>query len=93
MHEESFWAEPRNWVALAFVIFFVLFGKKLWSALAAMLDDRAAKVRTELDEAARLRREAEAMLRDAEKRRAGPGDRPRARRARRRLTGGGSRHA
>ena len=34
-----------------------------------MLDDRAAKVRSELDEAARLRQEAEAMLRDAETRR------------------------
>ena len=34
-----------------------------------MLDDRAAKVRAELEEAARLRQEAEAMLRDAEKRR------------------------
>jgi len=70
MHETSFIAEPRNWVALAFIIFFVLFGRKLWGALAAMLDDRAGKVRAELDEAARLRQEAEAMLRDAEKRRA-----------------------
>ena len=57
MHEEpGFFAEPRNWVIIAFVLFFVLFGRKLWSALAKMLDDRAAKVRTELDEAARLRR-------------------------------------
>jgi F-type H+-transporting ATPase subunit b len=71
MHEEpGFFAEPRNWVIIAFVLFFVLFGRKLWSALAQMLDDRAAKVRTELEEAARLRQEAEAMLRDAEARRA-----------------------
>ena len=55
---------------IAFVLFFAIFGRKLWSALAAMLDDRAAKVRAELDEAARLRREAEAMLREAETRRA-----------------------
>ena len=70
MHEPGFFAEPRNWVLIAFVLFFVLFGRKLWSALAGMLDDRAARVRTELDEAARLRQEAEAMLRDAEARRA-----------------------
>ena len=69
MPEGSFFAEPRTWVALAFIMFFVLFGRKLWSALAGMLDDRGAKVRAELDEAARLRREAEAMLRDAEQRR------------------------
>ncbi len=70
MHEESFFAEPRNWVAIAFVLFFLLFGRKLWSALTGMLDDRGAKVRAELEEAARLRREAEAMLHDAEQRRA-----------------------
>ena len=66
MHEESFITEPRTWVATAFVLFFVLFGRKLWAALAGMLDARAAAVRAELEEAARLRREAEAMLRDAE---------------------------
>ena len=69
-HEASFFAEPRNWVVLAFILFFVLFGKKLWTPLAAMLDARAAAVKAELEEAARLRREAEAMLRDAEKQRA-----------------------
>src|SRR5579864_895979 len=71
MHEEpGFFAEPRNWVIIAFFLFFIIFGRKLWSALAQMLDDRAAKVRAELEEAARLRREAEGMLRDAEARRA-----------------------
>jgi len=69
MHEESFFAEPRNWVAAAFVVFFLLFGRKLWGAIAAMLDERAAKIRAELDEAARLRTEAEAMLKDAQARR------------------------
>jgi F-type H+-transporting ATPase subunit b len=70
MHEESFFADPRNWVLIAFFLFFIIFGRKLWSALAKMLDDRAGAVRAELEEAARLRREAEAMLRDAEARRA-----------------------
>lgn len=70
MHHESFFGEPRNWVVLAFILFFVLFGKKLWAPLAGMLDARADAVKAELDEAARLRREAEAMLRDAEKQRA-----------------------
>jgi F-type H+-transporting ATPase subunit b len=69
-HEESFFAEPRNWVVIAFILFFVLFGRKLWGALAGMLDARAVAVKAELEEASRLRREAEAMLRDAEKQRA-----------------------
>jgi F-type H+-transporting ATPase subunit b len=65
----EFFAEPRNWVVLAFVVFFALFGKKLWEVVRGLLDSRAAMVRAELDEAARLRKEAEAMLADAKQRR------------------------
>ena len=57
--------EPRFWYAVAFVLFFALFWRRLWRPLAELLDRRAAEVRLELDEAARLRREAEAMLADA----------------------------
>jgi F-type H+-transporting ATPase subunit b len=69
MHHESFWGNPRTWVGVAFVLFFVIFGRKLWEAIAKILDARADAVRKELDEASRLRREAEAMLADAESRR------------------------
>ena len=64
MHEESFFADPRTWVAAAFVVFFVLLGRTLWRAMAGMLDARADAVRAELAEAQRLRGEAEAMLAD-----------------------------
>ena len=68
MHEEpGFFAEPRNWVMIAFFLFFILFGKKLWEALAGMLDARAVKVRAEIEEARALRAEADAMLRNAQK--------------------------
>lgn len=63
------WAHGVFWVAAAFVIFFGLFGRMIWRALAAMLDARAAAIRLELEEAARLRREAQEMLRDAQARR------------------------
>jgi F-type H+-transporting ATPase subunit b len=69
MHEESLLANPRSWVGVAFIIFVVVFGSRLWKALAGMLDKRTASVRAELDEAKRLRHEAEAMLDDARKRR------------------------
>lgn len=69
MHEPGFFAEPRTWVAIAFIIFFVLFGRKLWAALAGILDKRTEAVRAELAEAQRLRQEAEAMLKDARNRR------------------------
>src|ERR1700685_4400830 len=65
-HEPGFFAEPANWVVLAFFLFFLLFGRKLWAALTGMLDQRAVSVRAELDEAARLKSEAEAMLKQAE---------------------------
>jgi len=69
-HSAGFFADPVNWVVISFFVFFILFGGKLWGALAGMLDARTAQVKTELEEAARLRREAEAMLRDAEASRA-----------------------
>ena len=68
-HEESFWSNPRTWVGIAFVLFVVIFGKKLWDALKGILDNHTNRIRAELEEASRLRSEAEAMLRDAELRR------------------------
>lgn len=57
--------EPRFWTALAFILFFVFFGRKLWVTVTSRLDERANEVRKNLDEASRLRREAEQMLEDA----------------------------
>ena len=61
----AFWHKPVFFVAVAFVIFVVLFGKRIWSALAAMLDARTAAIKRDLAEAAQLRREAEGMLAEA----------------------------
>ena len=69
MHE-SLLADPRFWVAVSFLLFFVIFGKRLVSAVLSLLDGHTATVRARLDEAARLRNEAEAMLADAQARRA-----------------------
>lgn len=65
----AIWAHAVFWVAVAFVIFFVLFGRMMWRALAGMLDARAEAIRQELEQAARLRQEAQEMLRDAQARR------------------------
>lgn len=61
----SLFHEPRFWVLLAFILFFVLFGPKIWGVICKALDGRAAGIRANLDEATRLRREAEQMLEDA----------------------------
>ena len=69
MEAGGFFTESRTWVAIAFFLFFILFGKKLWTALAGMLDSRADAVRHELAEAAQLRQEAEQMLASARQQR------------------------
>ena len=69
-HYEHFWLDPKFWVAVSFVLFFLLLGKKLWAAISSALDGRAATIRRQLDEASRLRAEAEQMLKDAETERA-----------------------
>jgi F-type H+-transporting ATPase subunit b len=63
---EHLWLDPKFWVAVSFVIFFAIFGRMAWARIAPMIDARAARIRTELDEAQRLRAEAEALLRQAE---------------------------
>lgn len=68
-HHPSFFADPRTWVGIAFIVFVAIFWRKAWTSLAALLDRRAEGIRAQLDEAARLRAEAEAMLKDAQARR------------------------
>lgn len=68
-HGDSFFADPKSWVAICTVVFVLLLGRKIWGALTDMLDARTNAIRAELEEAARLRGEAEAMLRDAQARR------------------------
>lgn len=50
------------WVGAAFVLFFVAFGRKLWTFATGALDRRADAVRQELEEALRLREEAQSLL-------------------------------
>lgn len=68
-HDTSIWADPRFWVGIAFFLFFAIFGRKLIGSLLATLDNRSLGIKRELDEAGRLRQEAEAMLADANVRR------------------------
>ena len=50
------------WVLIAFILFFVLVGKKLWSVLTTNLDQRKKLIENELNEAKKLREEAQAEL-------------------------------
>lgn len=56
-------ANPELWVAIGLVIFFVIVAiAGVPKLVAGTLDAKAAKIQSELDEAARLRTEAEALL-------------------------------
>ena len=50
------------WVLIAFILFFVLIGKKLWTVLTYNLDQRKKMIENELNEAKKLREEAQSEL-------------------------------
>ena len=55
--------EPETWVAIAFLIFVgVLVKLGVPNLLFKALDDRSARIKAELDEALKLRKEAEGVL-------------------------------
>lgn len=64
--EASGWQQvlenPHTWVYLGFLLFVVLVGPKLWKALVQMLDRRSLKIKSDLDEAQKLKDEAQALL-------------------------------
>ena len=60
MHETL--TDPRFWTAVAFFLMIALLYKKVFTFTARALDDRSAKIKSELDQARRLREEAEQVL-------------------------------
>lgn len=61
-HAVPLYANPAFWVGVAFFLVVALAAKPVGRALGAALDARAAKIKDRLDEAARLRDEAQEML-------------------------------
>ena len=53
---------PDFWVAIGFIVLVLLISKQGWSAIKNGLDGRAERIRTSLDDAARLREEAQHLL-------------------------------
>lgn len=66
-HAVPFYLDTSFLVGLAFVTFFVIFGKKLAGAITAGLDDRAQKIQDQIEEATRLREDAQELLASYEK--------------------------
>ncbi len=64
-HEAFLGLDSYGWVAISFLIFVaVLLYLKVPKAIAGALDGRGARIRAELDEARRLREDAEKLLAD-----------------------------
>ena len=65
----EFLKEPETWVAIAFLIFLgILYKVGAPSLVFKALDDRSARIKSELDEAVRLRKEAEDVLAEYKRR-------------------------
>ena len=60
--EVSFFANPESWVAITWVIVVALLARPVYKALTAGLDSRRDKIKEKLDEAERLRDEAQELL-------------------------------
>jgi F-type H+-transporting ATPase subunit b len=58
--------DPAFWVAVAFILFFVLTGRLLWRTLADALDKRATAIAKTLSDAEALRKDALKAKVDAE---------------------------
>lgn len=61
-HNEAWYDDPTSWVALGFVIFAGLFFRYLLPMLNSALDKRSENIRGQLEQASRLRAEAEEVL-------------------------------
>ena len=58
----EFLRDPETWIAAAFIVFIVLVSRPIGKAIGKVLDERSAKIKSDLDEARRLRDEAQALL-------------------------------
>ena len=66
----EFFHHAESWVLVAFILFIALLVYlKVPAKVAAMLDDRASKIASELAEAKRLREEAQSLLAEYQKKR------------------------
>ncbi|MBT7956815.1 MAG: F0F1 ATP synthase subunit B [Rhodospirillaceae bacterium] len=60
--QEAFYDSPTFWVALSFVIFVLLLAKPMWKFVTAALDKKIDEIEASIEEAAKLREEAQDLL-------------------------------
>jgi F-type H+-transporting ATPase subunit b len=65
---EPFYASAEFWVAVCFVIFVALVFRTAFRVVTVALDDRAEKIKNQIDEAVRMAEEAQELLASYERR-------------------------
>lgn len=55
-------SDPQIWVAISFILFFLLFGKLIWKKFSLFLDNKILDIKNEIDEAKKLHNEAKELL-------------------------------
>ena len=61
-------ANAHFWINVGLVLFILAAGRKLWKAMVSGLDQRSMRIKAQLDEAQKLRDEAQALLNDYQRR-------------------------
>jgi F-type H+-transporting ATPase subunit b len=56
--------DPTFWFLVSFLLFFVFFGRAIWSAMADGLDTRSRRIETDIQEAMEMREQAQVLLND-----------------------------
>jgi F-type H+-transporting ATPase subunit b len=64
----SILTNPELWVVVGFIIFLVIVGPKVWKMIVTGLDQRSIRIKGQLDEAQKLRDEAQALLNEYQRR-------------------------
>lgn len=54
--------DPQIWVAVSFVLFFLIFGNFIWKKLLSFLDNKINSINEEIETAASLHQEAKKLL-------------------------------
>ncbi len=58
----SIFISPSFWVAIAFIVFIVIFTRPIWRFITKALDKKIEEIETSIEEATNLRKEAQDLL-------------------------------
>ena len=54
--------DPQIWVAISFILFFIIFGRFIWKKFSIFLDNKINAISAEIDSASNLHKDAKNLL-------------------------------